>query len=60
MEQLLGVAELAEMDWQKSECEGEKKEIESMMAFVVIGFCLSLRGEEVPLTVIEGLLMFWE
>ena len=60
VEQLLGVAELAEMDWQKSKCESEKKEIESMMAFVVIGFCLSLRGEEVPLTVIEGLLTFWE
>ena len=29
-------------------------------AFMIIGFCLSLRGEEVPLVVIEGILQFWD
>ena len=60
VDQLMAVAELAESDWQKSVSEEEKKEIESVMAFVVVGFCLSLRGEEVPLIVIEGLLEFWD
>ena len=59
VDQLLAVTELAESDWQKSVSQEEKKEIESVMAFVVIGFCLSLRGEDVPLIVIEGLLKFW-
>ena len=30
------------------------------MAFIIIGFCVSLRGEEVSLVAIEGLLTFWE
>ena len=34
--------------------------MEFLMAFVIIGFCLLLRGEEVPLTCIDGLLAFWE
>eukprot|EP00574_Skeletonema_japonicum_P009103 CAMPEP_0201717522 /NCGR_PEP_ID=MMETSP0593-20130828/3244_1 /ASSEMBLY_ACC=CAM_ASM_000672 /TAXON_ID=267983 /ORGANISM="Skeletonema japonicum, Strain CCMP2506" /LENGTH=58 /DNA_ID=CAMNT_0048207601 /DNA_START=45 /DNA_END=218 /DNA_ORIENTATION=- len=29
------------------------------MAFAVIGFCASLRGEEVPLVSLKGLMTFW-
>ena len=60
VEQLLGLTELGECDYQKSTCENEKRDIENLLAFVIIGFCLSLRGEEVPLTCIEGLLTYWE
>lgn len=58
--QLLALLALAEEDWQKSKIEVERKEIEELCCFCVIGFCLSFRGEEVPLTVIEGLIRFWE
>ena len=58
--QLMGILDIAEEDWQASSCLEEKKDIESVMAFMIIGFCVSLRGEEVPLVVIEGMLTFWE
>ena len=37
-----------------------RKEIESVISFMIIGFCILLRGEEVPLIVIEGILAFWD
>ena len=60
VEQLMAVCALAEKDWQTSQSEEEKKDIENSMAFIIIGFCVSLRGEEVPLVAIEGLLTFRE
>ena len=60
VEQLLAVCEIAEDDWRKSKSEAEKKDIESVISFMIIGFCISLRGEEVPLIVIEGMLAFWD
>ena len=58
--QLKGLCDMAEEDHQCSKCEAEKKDIESLMAFTLIGFCISLRGEEVPLTSIDGLATYWE
>ena len=58
VEQLLAVCKIAEDDWRKSKSEAEKKDIESVISFMIIGFCISLRGEEVPLIVIEGMLAF--
>ena len=60
VEQLTAICELAEKDWQASKSESERKDIESVVAFVIIGFCISLRGEEVPLVALEGLLAFWK
>ena len=60
VEQLMAVCELAEKDWRTSQSEEEKKDMENVMAFIIIGFCVSLRGEEVPLVAIEGLLTFWD
>ena len=48
-EQLTAVLNMCERDWAKSRSEEEKKDIESLASFMIIGFCLSLRGEEVPL-----------
>ena len=59
-EQLTAVLNMCERDWVKSRSEEEKKDIESLASFIIIGFCLSLRGEEVPLVVIEGILQFWD
>ena len=60
VDQLNTIMELGEKDWRKSKCDEEKKEIESLMAFIVIGFCVSLRGEEVPLVALDGMLEFWD
>ena len=58
VDQLNAIMELGEKDWRKSKCDEEKKEIECLMAFIVIGFCVSLRGEEVPLVALDGMLEF--
>ncbi|EJK68511.1 hypothetical protein THAOC_10299 [Thalassiosira oceanica] len=46
--QLLVVIEVAEEDYQKATSDGEKRVIVTLIAFVIIGFMISLRGEEVP------------
>ena len=58
--QILFIGEIAEEDWSKSNSEEEKKELELTIEFATIAFCVYLRGEEVPLIVIEGLNMFWK
>ena len=58
VEQFLLVCEIAEADWNKSKSEEERKDIESVISFIIIGFCISLRGEEVPFIVIESMLAF--
>ena len=60
VEQLLSICDIAEEDWNNSQSEEEKKEIKSVMTFAVVGFCILLRGEEVPLIVINGMLTFLE
>ena len=59
-DQLLLIGEIAKEDLSKSNYEEEKKKLESTIAFSKIAFCVYLRGEEVPLIVIEGLNMFWK
>ena len=44
----------------KSNSEEEKKGLESTIVFDKIDFCMSLRGEDVPIIIIEGLNMFWK
>ena len=60
VDQLILIGEIAEKDWLKSNYEEEKKELDSTIALATIDFCMSLRGEEVPLIVIEGMNMFWK
>ena len=60
VDQLLLIGDIADKDWVKSNPEEEKKELESMIAFDTIEFCMSLQGEEVPLILIEGLNMLWK
>ena len=40
VEQLMAICELAEKDWQAPKSESERKDIESFVAFVIIGFCI--------------------
>ena len=57
---LLLIGEISEEDWSKSNYEEEKKELELTIEFTTIAFCVSLRGDEVPLIVIEVLNIFWK
>ena len=58
--QVMAVCEIAERDWSLSQSSAERKHIEEVVTFMVVGFCISLRGEEVPLIAIDGLIKFWE
>eukprot|EP00956_Cyclotella_meneghiniana_P040565 scaffold199299_cov36-Cyclotella_meneghiniana.AAC.1 len=46
--------------WEASEDEEERKKVEELMSYVLMEFCACLRGEEVPLLSLQGLLSFWE
>ena len=59
-EQVLAILEVGEAEWLATEDPRERREIENVLAFVVIGYGASLRGEEVPLASIRGILAFWE
>ena len=60
MGQVLAIAKLGDQDWTLARRKSEKRVIESLMAFVVIGFCLSLKVEEVSLICIDSLLTYWQ
>ena len=59
-ELLLAMHRVAEEEWNGARTPGVREELEEVMAFMLIGFGAGLRGEEVPLTSMEGLLTFWE
>ncbi len=56
---LLGVCAAGEEGWRQSLSEVERKMIENTVCFMLIAFGAGLRGEEVPLVLLEGLLTFW-
>ena len=60
VEQMMVSFDIAENHWRNFMCEDENKDIELVMTFMILGFCTSLRGEEVPLVAIDGLLEFLE
>ena len=47
-----------EVEWEGEE-QLSKRRISCLAAAVVIGFCGDLRGEEVLLTSLKGMLKFW-
>ena len=59
-EQMKALLEVGEELWKKATTVREKRKIANTITFAVIGFCASLRGEEVPLVSMKGLLTFWE
>ena len=56
---MLAILKLAEQDWKRSKSSYKKKTIKEAMCFMIIGFMLSLREEEVPLTLLAGLIKYW-
>ena len=55
---MLTIFKLAEQDWKRSKSSYKKKTIEEAICFMIIGFMLSLRGEEVLLTSLAGLIEY--
>lgn len=47
-------------EWRETVDEERKEHLEELMCFILIGYACSLRGEEVPLVSLKGMLKFWE
>jgi hypothetical protein len=56
---VLGVCEEAEKIWTLAHTEAKRTEMEDAVCFMLIVFGTGLRGEEVPLVSLKGLLNFW-
>ena len=57
---ILALDKVAEDKWEGTSVMEEQEELEEMMAMVILTFCGALRGEEVSLVSLTGLLTFWE
>ena len=57
---VLACCEVAELLWVAAETEEEKEKLEELMAFMLMEFGAVLRGEEVHLVSLAGMLSFWE
>ena len=55
----LGVCVEAERIWEMARSDTKRVEMEDAVCFMLIAFGAGLRGEEVPLVSLEGLLHFW-
>ena len=51
---------IATEEWRSANGEDRRRELEDVMCFVTFGFCNGLRGEEVPLVSLKGLLHYWD
>ena len=59
-EMVVGLSDMLDEAWRSSRSEKNKESLEELMCYVLIGYGASLRGEEVPLTSMKGMLFFWE
>ncbi len=55
----LAVCEIAESKWHLSLDEEMRENLEDTVCFMLAAMGAGLRGEEVPLLSMEGLLTFW-
>ena len=46
--------------WKHSNEAGHKEQLKELMCYVLIGFGAGLRGEEILLISLKGLLFFWD
>ncbi len=56
---VLGICKEAERIWASACSDTKRMEMEDTICFMLIAFEAGLRGEEVPLVLLEGLLHFW-
>ena len=57
---MLAVCEVAEELWYEADDELEKEKLEEFVCFMLLTFGAVLRGEEIPLVALRGLLDFWK
>ena len=57
---IIGLDEEMELLWRLASRGEERAAVEELMACVCIGFGPGLRGEEITLTSLKGMLHFWE
>lgn len=57
---ILALDDMLEMEWHGCTHVSQREAIEEFMSFVLIGFGAGLRGEEIPLVSMNGLLYFWD
>ena len=55
---VLALDDMLEKEWHGSTHDSQREAIEEFMLFVLIGFGAGLRGEEIPLVSMNGLLHF--
>jgi hypothetical protein len=55
----LTLDKVAESRWVTAQSETEKEKIEEVMSYVLCEFAAGLRGEEVPMISMSGLLTYW-
>jgi hypothetical protein len=56
---VLAMCAQAEQDWRSAQGTRQRIEVEDTVCFMLLGFGTGLRGKEVPLISLEGLLTFW-
>ncbi len=56
---VLAMCAQAERDWRSTQSTWWRIEVEDTVCFMLLGFGTGLRGKEVPLVSMEGLLTFW-
>jgi hypothetical protein len=56
---VLGICQVAEGNWGPAVGTDRQVEIEDTVCFILLAFGAGLRGEEVPLVNLKGLLTFW-
>jgi hypothetical protein len=58
-ELVLRMCSVAEGEWRAAQNPARQINVEDTVCFMLLGFGAGLRGEEVPLVNLEGLLTFW-
>ena len=58
--QVLGLSNMLDTAWEHSNKEAHRERLEELMCYVLIGFGVGLRGEEIPLVLLKVLLFFWD
>ena len=57
---VMGICAEADKLWARARTDIKRLEMEDAVCFMLIAFGAGLRGEEVPLVSLEGLLQFWQ
>ena len=57
---IMALDKLASEEWSDTRDDVARELLENVMCFALFGYCNALRGEEIPLVSLTGLLRFWD